>query len=101
MAHRHTTKTEEILRALSSTSYACSSLQPLTGGLANFLFRGDLAEPLADGTSQVAVKHGESHVALRPDIDLPTARCVCLARIFGADGGVSGSGADRDASPAN
>jgi hypothetical protein len=77
MAHPQSSKLSEgILQELSSTQYACSSLEPLSGGTANFIFKGTLTSPLPDGTSVVAVKHGESFIASMPDFQLPPSRCV-------------------------
>jgi hypothetical protein len=68
---------EEVLRELESTEYACSSLKPLSGGTANFIFRGTLTNPLPDGSKEVAVKHGEEYIASMPQFQIPTTRCVC------------------------
>lgn len=68
--------TEDVLQGLSSTEYACSSLTPLSGGMANFIFKGTLTNPLPDGTKEVAVKHGEDYLAAIPAFLLPTTRCV-------------------------
>lgn len=86
MEHPQTSKfADEILQELSSTQYACSSLEPLSGGTANFIFRGALSTALPDGTREVAIKHGEGYVASSPGFQLPTARCVCpLRHIFEA-----------------
>ena len=67
---------QEILDELSSTAYAYSSLERLSGGVANYVFRGTLTTPLPDGTKEVAVKHTESALARVPKWSLPTARCV-------------------------
>ncbi|KAK3301603.1 kinase-like domain-containing protein [Chaetomium strumarium] len=76
MAHPQSAKvSEEILQDLSGTEYACSSLEPLSGGTANFLFKGILTRRLPDGTQEVAVKHGKAFVASMPDFQLSTARC--------------------------
>lgn len=61
---------------LASTEYACSSLEPLSGGTANFLFKGKLQNPLQDGTAEVAVKHGEGFSASLSTLELSTRRCV-------------------------
>ncbi|KAL2172224.1 hypothetical protein VTG60DRAFT_7068 [Thermothelomyces hinnuleus] len=78
---------EEVLQELSNTEYACSNLQPLSGGTANFLFKGTLIQPLANGTKEVAVKHGEGYVASVPGFQIPTTRCraevECLKSIGG------------------
>ena len=67
---------QEILDELNNTAYACSSLERLPGGVINYVFRGTLATPLADGAKEVAVKHTESALARAPEWNLPTARCV-------------------------
>lgn len=68
---------EEILQG---TAYAASSLTLLTGGNTNFIYRAQLEKPLPDGTAEVAVKHGEEYVALSPDWNIGTFRCVRLCR---------------------
>jgi hypothetical protein len=75
---------EDIQKELMSTSYACSSLKPLSGGNANFTFKGLLTHPLEDGTQEVVIKHGEAYVALMPDLEIPTSRCVrnCNLGVF-------------------
>lgn len=69
----------EIISELASTEYACSSLTPLSGGTANFLFRGTLQKPLEDGTAEVVIKHGEGFSASWPDLKLSQRRCVSPA----------------------
>ncbi|KFA63469.1 hypothetical protein S40285_00386 [Stachybotrys chlorohalonatus IBT 40285] len=66
---------EDIRAQLAETPYAPSALKPLTGGTANFIYRATLVQPLADGTSDVVVKHGEAYVATVPDFKLNTSRC--------------------------
>lgn len=68
---------------LSSTSYACTSLTVLSGGTANFVFRGILAEPLLisrNGTvttvKSVIIKHSTGFVAVNRDFPLDVSRCV-------------------------
>ncbi len=62
---------------LSGTPYACSSLTPLSGGTANYIFRGNLERELPGGVQAVVVKHGEPYAALSHTLQLPTSRCVC------------------------
>jgi len=71
---------EKAQAALANTSYACSSLHPLSGGSANFTFKGKLVEALPDGTEEVAIKHGESFLASNPSSgwELPMYRCVSV-----------------------
>ncbi|KAK4106904.1 hypothetical protein N658DRAFT_512627 [Parathielavia hyrcaniae] len=79
---------EEILLELRSTAYACSSLKPLSGGTANFIFKGTLTDPLPDGTKEVAVKHGEDYIASMPDWQIPTTRCRAEVECLKALGGL-------------
>ncbi|KAK0748875.1 kinase-like domain-containing protein [Apiosordaria backusii] len=68
---------EQVQEELSSTPYKLTSLQPLSGGLANFIFKGRLTNPLPNSSYEVAIKHGESFIAGMPDSDwvIPTTRC--------------------------
>lgn len=68
--------TEQVLDELSTTEYACSSLKTLSGGSANFIYKGTLIKPLEDGAKEVAVKHGEEFIASFPDFKIPLSRCV-------------------------
>lgn len=61
---------------LKGTLYECTDLVPLTGGTANFIYKARLVTPLEDGTTEVAVKHGEEYIASTPDFSLTTDRCV-------------------------
>ena len=67
-----------VSRELAGTPYEASCLEKLTGGTANFIFRATLKQPLADGTTEVAIKHGEGFVAQIPSFALTTARCVSI-----------------------
>jgi hypothetical protein len=69
----------EIFGWLKKTKYAASSLEPLLGGSANFIYRAKLSTPLEDGTTDVLVKHGEGYMAVAPANKISTERCV---RIF-------------------
>lgn len=68
---------EAVAKDLSSTPFACSSLTQLSGGTANFLYRGVLSQPLPDGTSTIIVKHAEDYLASNADFELSAERCVC------------------------
>lgn len=61
---------------LQDTDYAASSLKLLTGGNTNFIYLAQLEKPLPDGTAEVVIKHGEEFVALNPDWNIGTTRCV-------------------------
>ncbi|KAK4226069.1 kinase-like domain-containing protein [Podospora fimiseda] len=68
---------EKVKAALANTHYVCSSLHPLSGGAANFTFKGRLLTALPDGTEEVAIKHGENFLASNPSSgwELPMFRC--------------------------
>ncbi|KPM46485.1 hypothetical protein AK830_g105 [Neonectria ditissima] len=66
----------KLLQDLSQTSYACSTLETVTGGLTNFTFRGRLVHPLPDGSQTVIIKHGEEYGSGFADFRVPTSRCV-------------------------
>jgi hypothetical protein len=71
----------EICLQLSQTPYACSSLQPLSGGTANFLFRAYLAQVLLSGQETVVIKHSKKFVAMNRDFEFDVARCVCALSV--------------------
>jgi hypothetical protein len=66
----------KVQESLEEGPFACTSLVVLTGGNANFLYRGTLVTPLVDGPETVVIKHTEDFVASMPDWDLTTTRCV-------------------------
>lgn len=68
--------TANIKEELNGTPYACDLIQSLTGGTANFIYRGQLSKPLEDGTREVVIKHGEGFIASLPSFQLTTSRCV-------------------------
>ncbi|ORY61717.1 kinase-like domain-containing protein [Pseudomassariella vexata] len=74
---------QQILEQLSQTPYACSSLTKLSGGTANFLYRGTLLQSLysQDGatkatTKTVVVKSSTNFAAANRDFPLDVTRCV-------------------------
>lgn len=68
-----------ILQELSGTQYACPSITQLTGGSANFVYRGTLSQPLGAPSSAktVIIKHSTDFVAINKDFPLDVTRCVC------------------------
>ncbi|QKX62341.1 uncharacterized protein TRUGW13939_09500 [Talaromyces rugulosus] len=66
----------QLVQELSHTPYACLSLTQLSGGTANFIFRGILAHPLPDGTQTVVVKHSKEFVAANRNFSLEVSRCL-------------------------
>lgn len=78
---------QALLQELSQTRYACSDLTKLNGGTANFLYRGNLLQPLdpqdgATGTTgkTVVVKHSEGFSPGNRDFLLDVTRCVMILR---------------------
>ena len=80
-----------ILDTLRGTQYACSTLALLSGGSANFVYRGELVVPLslpsidvptvaaalATATVQtVIVKHFAEFLAVEKEFKIDVSRCV-------------------------
>ncbi|KAK3356715.1 kinase-like domain-containing protein [Lasiosphaeria hispida] len=74
---------------LRGTSFECDELSVLTGGNANFVFRGHLAKALPNGAHHVLIKHGEGYVSSNPSFKLPTSRCVIESESLKALGNLS------------
>ncbi|TVY40253.1 4-hydroxytryptamine kinase [Lachnellula occidentalis] len=66
---------EQVQASLSHGPYACSLLSQLSGGTANFVYRGTLIKPLQDGTRTIVIKHTEPYVASYPSFKLTSTRC--------------------------
>lgn len=69
---------EKISNDLADTPFACGNLTQLSGGTANFVYRGLLSTPLPDGTTTVIIKHAEDYLASNEDFKLSAKRCVCI-----------------------
>ncbi|KAE8134036.1 kinase-like domain-containing protein [Aspergillus pseudotamarii] len=67
---------DTILSELSTTPYACSSVEQLSGGTANFVFRGTLLRSRPDGTTTVVIKHTEDYIASNREFKLSAQRCL-------------------------
>jgi len=65
-----------VQESLKDGPYACTSLSKLSGGTANFVYRGTLAAPLSNGSETIVIKHTEGYVALSPAFKLTSTRCV-------------------------
>ncbi|KAH8130402.1 hypothetical protein FP744_10009295 [Trichoderma asperellum] len=73
--------TQRVLDELAHTPYSCSGLTKLSGGTANFLYRGTLLKPLeGDANEKVAqtlvVKRSTDYVATNRDFPLDITRCI-------------------------
>ncbi|KAI2626636.1 kinase-like domain-containing protein [Hypoxylon sp. NC1633] len=67
--------TSKVAENLKGTPFDASSLDVLSGGTANFIYRATLSKPLEDGTKEVLVKHSEDYVANSPNFKLTLYRC--------------------------
>ncbi|KAH8660596.1 kinase-like domain-containing protein [Xylariales sp. PMI_506] len=65
----------EVLGSLKGTPFAATTLEPLSGGSACFIYKAPLEKALDDGTAIVCVKHGEGYMAAWPDSILSVHRC--------------------------
>ncbi|OJJ50729.1 hypothetical protein ASPZODRAFT_148165 [Penicilliopsis zonata CBS 506.65] len=70
---------DEIAHELTATPFACSSLIKLSGGTANFVYRGVLAE---QPDKSVVVKHTKDYAASNTALRLDAARCKFEAAII-------------------
>jgi hypothetical protein len=73
---------QRVQESLKDTPYACISLNKLSGGTANFVYRGTLVTPLEDGSKTIVIKQTESYVASSPDFKLAITRCVRTPSFF-------------------
>ncbi|KAK5999189.1 4-hydroxytryptamine kinase-like protein [Cladobotryum mycophilum] len=74
----------QILYALSSTEYACSSLSRLSGGILNFVYRGTLSRTLPDGATTVIIKHAEERMPGLEGFSLSTHRSFFETQVLRA-----------------
>ncbi|KAJ5149831.1 hypothetical protein N7448_001409 [Penicillium atrosanguineum] len=61
---------DQITQQLSQTPFACSSLTRLSGGTANFVYRGTPSSP-----DSIIIKHTKDYVASNQDFKLDAKRC--------------------------
>ena len=72
---------DALLEYLSKTQYACSAIIPLSGGVSNFTYRGQLSRPLFSGENTIVIKHTEPYVARNKSYVLDSIRSVCNTNI--------------------
>ncbi|KAH8895098.1 hypothetical protein GQ53DRAFT_839453 [Thozetella sp. PMI_491] len=65
-----------ILEELASTPYACSALEQLRGGTANYTFKGTLVQALPDGTTKIMIKHSRPYSASNNSFELDIGRAA-------------------------
>ncbi|CZR57274.1 uncharacterized protein PAC_07163 [Phialocephala subalpina] len=75
---------QKVQESLKDGPYACSSLAKLSGGTANFVYRGTLVTLLKDGEKTVVIKHTEGYVASNPNFKLTDTRCDYEQQILSA-----------------
>lgn len=85
--------TRQILDELAHTPYACSTLTRLSGGTANFLYRGILLKPLegdADtkAAQTVIIKRSTNYSAVNRNFPLDVTRCIFEESMLHALNGV-------------
>jgi hypothetical protein len=78
---------QDLLQQLKDTPFACSSLSRLSGGSANYVYRGILIDaiPTRDESwnmKSVIVKYSLGHIPGNSGFKLDLFRCVCLHFIF-------------------
>ena len=69
-----------VAQALEATPYSCKTLQRLSGGSVNFVFRGELQQPVRkeDGTlaKSVVIKFSKGYLPGNTSFLLDISRCV-------------------------
>lgn len=68
---------DQIAQELSQTPFACSSLTRLSGGTANFVYRGTPAS----SPDSIIIKHTKGYVASNLSFKLDPKRCVSFPSI--------------------
>lgn len=66
---------DSIAQQLLQTPFACSSLTRLSGGTANFVYRGTLSSTTPDC---IIIKHSKDYLPSNPNFKLDPTRCVSL-----------------------
>jgi len=72
----------KVLEDSEGSLYECTSLVRLSGGSANFTYRGTLTSPLPDTTSTIIIKHAEPYIAINSSWKLDVIRSVLPAPVI-------------------
>jgi 5-methylthioribose kinase len=67
---------KDIQQALKKTRWKLSKLERLSGGNANFTYRGWLKKPDKDSYDTIIIKHAEPYVALSKEWKIDVGRAV-------------------------
>jgi 5-methylthioribose kinase len=73
-----------ILEALRPTRWKLSRLERISGGNANFTYRGTLKKPDKDSYDTIIIKHAEPFVALNQEWKIDVGRSVCQSSCCGS-----------------
>jgi hypothetical protein len=66
---------DEVEQQLAHTSFKCSSLSRLSGGTANFVYRGT---PLCGDPESIIIKHTKNYLSSNANFKLDAERCVSV-----------------------
>lgn len=66
---------KEVEQQLAQTSFRCSSLSQLSGGTANFVYRGI---PLSRNPESIIIKHTKNYLSSNASFKLDAERCVSV-----------------------
>jgi hypothetical protein len=66
---------DEVEQQLAQTSFQCSSLSRLSGGTANFVYRGT---PLNGNPESIIIKHTKNYLSSNASFKLDAERCVSV-----------------------
>jgi hypothetical protein len=85
---------QHLLGQLSQTPYACAAVIKLSGGTANFVYRGNLIQPLRKdtdlaATNTVVIKHSTGFTAINREFTLDITRCFIENSMLDALAGFS------------
>lgn len=68
---------DEVEQQLAQASFGCSSLSRLSGGTANFVYRGT---PLSGSPKSIIIKHTKDYLSSNASFKLDAERCVSVCQ---------------------